>query len=216
MKYCEYCGKEIVKQYWESKKYFETKKYCSAKCFGAANHQKHLEREDVQKELELKRQRMERDKELSQYCRRDYVHPTYNTWKAMRARCNNPNNPCYKNYGGRGIKVCDEWDKDSLAFIRWALSHGWQEGLTLDRIDNNGDYTPENCRWITRQQQLLNRRSNRIMTLNGKSQTMKEWADELGINQQTLSNRINRQKWDDEKALTTPIDTSKIRIHKVR
>ena len=214
MKYCEYCGREIIKQPYESREYFKTKRYCSKVCYGNAIHKKHLEREDVQAELKRKEAALAHAAELSKYCNRGYTHPLYNAWKNMRRRCDNPNTKWYKNYGGRGIKVCEEWNADPLEFIHWALSNGWEQGLTLDRIDNNGNYEPNNCQWISRQDQLLNRRNNRVMTLNGKTQTMKEWADELGINPQTLSNRVNRQGWSDEKALTEPIDVSKIRVKK--
>ena len=211
MKLCEYCGKEITKYYYESSEYFSRKRFCSQKCYGLYVHKTHIEREDVQEKIKHREESIARAAELSKYCNRGHTHPLYNAWKNMRRRCDNPNTNFFKNYGGRGIRVCEEWDKDSLAFIHWALDNGWEQGLTLDRIDNNGDYCPENCRWISRAEQLLNRRNNRIMTLNGRSQTMKEWARELGINPQTLSNRVNRQKWSDEKALTTPIDESKIR-----
>ena len=73
-----------------------------------------------------------------------------NVLRQMKARCYNPNNPRYKRYGGRGIQICDEWKNDTSAFIGWALSHGYEHGLTIDRIDNDADYCPKNCRWITR------------------------------------------------------------------
>lgn len=212
MKICEYCGNEITKKNGYTESYYQSMRYCSPKCCGAARHQKYLERPEVQAELKRIAESVEHSKELSVYCQREHTHPIYNSWKGMRRRCGSPYATGYENYGGRGIKVCEEWDKDPLVFIHWALANGWEEGLTLDRIDNNGDYCPENCRWISRAKQLLNRRNNRIMTLNGKSQTMKEWADELGISPLTLSNRVNRHGWSDEKALTTPIDKSKIRI----
>lgn len=91
-------------------------------------------------------------------------HRLYNTWRQMNARCSNSKLPEYKHYGGRGITVCDEWEKSAKAFLDWADAHGWKEGLTLDRIDNNGNYCPENCRFADRHAQAMNRRHPIILT----------------------------------------------------
>jgi len=85
-------------------------------------------------------------------------HPLYAVWTAMRSRCHNANFHQYSDYGGRGIQVCPEWDASARVFIDWCLSHGWERGLTLDRRENSGNYSPDNCRFLTRHQQNHNRR----------------------------------------------------------
>lgn len=131
-------------------------------------------------------------------------HPVYRVWAAMLTRCENSNFSAYKNYGARGIKVCDEWH-DAKVFIDWALANGWQKGLTLDRINNGGNYEPDNCRWATRKENNRNKRNNRLITFDGKTQTMVEWADELNIPYYTLKHRISTYHWSIERALTEPI-----------
>lgn len=85
----------------------------------------------------------------------------YRTWVGMKQRCDNPNNPKYKRYGGRGIKVCDEW-RDIVNFQKWSLENGWSEGCSIDRIDNDGDYCPENCRWISVSKNSRKKRTTKI------------------------------------------------------
>ena len=108
----------------------------------------------------------------------------------MISRCYNQKDWHYKNYGGRGIVVCDEWH-DFYKFEEWAMSHGWAEGLTIDRIDNDGCYEPNNCRWADRYTQQNNTRQNRRYTYNGETKTMKQWADTIGISYYTLRNRLD-------------------------
>lgn len=108
----------------------------------------------------------------------------YKTYTAMKQRCYNQNNPAYIYYGSRGIKVCDEWtDKENgfENFYNWATSNGYQENLTLDRIDNNGNYEPSNCRWVTMEYQDNNKRNNRYITYKGETHTVAEWAKKANI-----------------------------------
>jgi len=136
--------------------------------------------------------------------RQGKIHPVYHIWSTMIQRCENPNDKRYKDYGGRGIKVYKAWH-DPAVFIDWALSHGWREGLTIDRIDNNGNYEPSNCRWVTRKEQARNKRSNRLITFNGKTQCLADWSRETGITCGTLWQRIYRFHWPIERALTEPV-----------
>lgn len=135
----------------------------------------------------------------------------YRIFNAMIERCSKPTTANYHNYGGRGIKVCDEWIGNYQAFCDWALNNGYKEGLEIDRINNNGNYEPSNCRWVTRKENSNNKRTNRFLTLNGETHTLTQWSEILNIKLPTLSSRI-RSGWDDAKILTTPINNSKSRI----
>ena len=104
----------------------------------------------------------------------------YRIWDAMRNRCNNPHNSGYRNYGGRGIAVCKEWD-DFAVFESWALSNGYAENLTIDRIDNNASYSPKNCVWHTQTQQMKNTRNSHFITIDGKSKCVIDWCFELHL-----------------------------------
>jgi hypothetical protein len=126
----------------------------------------------------------------------------YQIWADMKRRCENKNFEQYHYYGGRGIKVCDEWNS-FLVFQQWANLNGYRDDLTLDRIDPDGDYYPDNCRWATWEEQENNRRNNHLLTYNGKTQTISQWARETNIPKNTLLARINYLNWDIEKALTT-------------
>lgn len=140
--------------------------------------------------------------------RREKIHPIYWIWRAMLQRCENPNRKNYENYGFRGIKVCDEWHK-FIPFCDWALANGWQKGLQLDRINNNGNYEPGNCHWATPQENNRNKRNNRMITFVGKTQCLAAWADEIGIEYCILRARINRCRWPIERALTEPVKRRK-------
>lgn len=126
----------------------------------------------------------------------------YKVWGAMRSRCNNPDSQSYSLYGGRGIKVCDEWNSDYLTFYHWAIDNGYKIGLSIDRINVDGDYCPSNCRWVDHVIQGNNRRKNYIITYNGETHTMADWARITGVNYNTLSGRIRRYAWPIEDALS--------------
>ena len=106
----------------------------------------------------------------------------------MLSRCYNPKTPKFKNHGGRGIKVCDEWlgENGFINFVNWAMSNGYDEELTLDRIDNDGDYSPDNCRWADEETQHKNRRITLYIEYNGEKKTVQEWSKELGISENTI------------------------------
>ena len=128
----------------------------------------------------------------------------YNVWRNIHQKCLNPNNPSYKYYGGRGISVCTEWLNDFVVFQKWAESNGYKPGLTIDRIDNNGNYTPDNCRWVTMKEQSVNKRNVMIIEYNGKSQAITEWSKELGFKRGVLESRIKDHGWPIDEALSTP------------
>ena len=126
-------------------------------------------------------------------------HKLYKTWRNMKSRCSNPNATKYSIYGGRGIKVCDEWNNNYMAFYNWSINNGWKPELSIDRINENGNYEPTNCRWADAVTQNNNLRSNHNVTYNGRTQSVYAWAKELGINKKTLSERI-RRGWPIERA----------------
>lgn len=127
----------------------------------------------------------------------------YTIWARMRQRCRNPRYNRASSYYKKGVTVCEEWT-DYLAFREWAYSNGYRDGLSIDRIDNDGNYCPENCRWATSKEQANNRSSNHRVAFNEEILTIREWAARLGIAESTLSSRLSRG-WDVERALTTPV-----------
>ena len=133
----------------------------------------------------------------------------YGIWSDMRLRCYDEKNIAYHRYGGRGITICDEWKNDIKAFYDWAMANGYKDSLTIDRIHNDGNYCPENCRWATVKEQASNRRSNILVTHNGKTQTMKEWANEVGIPYKVVWARVQKLGWSAERALTDPVKKGK-------
>lgn len=137
--------------------------------------------------------------------RRKWKNPsstrTYFSWRSMRSRCVSENHPAWKNYGGRGISVCDKWLNDYDAFFEDMGER--PDGKTLERLDVNKGYCPENCVWATHREQGRNKRTNRFLTHNGKTMCLSEWADFLGIGNDTLFRRINVYKMPLEKALSS-------------
>lgn len=124
----------------------------------------------------------------------------YRIWTYMRRRCNDSRDKDFNSYGARGIKVCEAWNKNYLAFRDWALANGYDDKLTLDRVDYNGDYSPCNCRWVTVKEQNNNKRSNRLVTYKGVTLTVAQWAEKLGIERHALLYRLNN--WTVEEAFT--------------
>lgn len=124
----------------------------------------------------------------------------YRIYKCMKTRCYNKNRNDYKYYGGRGIVICDEWLNDFMAFYYWSINNGYDDTLTIDRIDVDGNYEPSNCRWATQKQQCNNYSRNILITYNGKTQNMRQWADELCIKQHTIACR-HRKGWSDKECL---------------
>lgn len=129
----------------------------------------------------------------------------YRIYNGMKTRCYNPNSDSYKYYGARGVSICSEWLNDFSAFKEWALSHGYREDLTIERLDVNGDYTPDNCTWATYKIQANNMRSNHLATIDGVTKNLTEWAEYYGINIKTVRDRLLRG-WDLISALTVSPD----------
>ena len=123
----------------------------------------------------------------------------------MLRRCHDPKNKGYKDYGARGITVCDEWRNDCCIFYKWARDNGYNETLQLDRIDNNKGYSPDNCRWVTPLENSYNKRNTRKVMYKGEVHTLLEWEAITGISKIVLADRIFKYKWTAERALTTPV-----------
>lgn len=125
----------------------------------------------------------------------------YRTWAGMKQRCYNPKASHYRHYGGRGIKICDEWLYDFRSFYDWAMGNGYQENLSIDRIDNDKGYYPENCRWVPMSVQLGNRSNSLHITVNGQTKELKEWCKQFGVKYHKAYIRIRRDRWTPEEAL---------------
>lgn len=127
-------------------------------------------------------------------------------WVGMKQRCTNPRKRAYKDYGGRGITVCPEWQNDYRAFRDWSITHGYESMLSIDRIDNNGPYSPDNCRWIPLPDQARNKRSSRFFTCFGETKILADWMRDprCAVNGKALARRL-KLGWPFAKAITTPI-----------
>lgn len=178
-KVCKRCGKEYTKYVSLAKKQWEKRKYCSRECSG--NYIKTHGYSD---------------------------HRLYKVWQGIKSRCYNKNNKHYKNYGGRGIKVCDEWLSSPKSFVDWAIENGAQVGLDIDRINNDGNYEPSNCRFVTREVNCKNKRD--VSIFNGE--TMIDASKRLGGAPALVQQRIVILGWSIEDAFTIPKTKSRIKI----
>lgn len=133
----------------------------------------------------------------------------YGIWNGIKQRCYNPNRQKFASYGGRGITMCDEWRNDFKTFYDWAMTHGYTDELSIDRIDVNGNYEPSNCQWVTVQEQAYNKTTSVTLTYNGETKTIAEWAKVKGLKTVTLWVRLYRYNWSIEKALATPSKAQK-------
>lgn len=138
----------------------------------------------------------------------------YTTWSGMKQRCYDTKCESYKNYGQRGIRICDEWRYDFLAFEKWSLENGASKNLTIDRIDNNGDYCPNNCRWVDMETQANNTRQNRRIAYNGEVHTLAQWSRIVGISADVIRNRIDKHRYSIAEALGY-VEHKKVN-HKIR
>ena len=142
----------------------------------------------------------------------------YRLWIGIKTRCYNPNRKGFYLYGGRGIKMCSEWKKDFLSFREWALNNGYDENAprgeyTIDRIDVNSDYSPENCRFISMKEQANNRRKTTFITYRGETKTMSEWCEIYNLKINTAHKRI-KMGWDLDKVFNTPVNQKYARYGK--
>lgn len=128
----------------------------------------------------------------------------YEIWSDLKRRCSNPNHRAFDRYGGRGIKFCAEW-AEFLPFYVWSVANGYSETLTIERVDNDGDYCPENCRWATRKDQANNKSITVFYELDGVKYTLPQLCEKCGISYGTLYTRINKHGWSVKAAITTPV-----------
>lgn len=152
--------------------------------------------------LQEEKRRISKNKKYPQLIYDKSTKRLLNIYRSMINRCYNKNTNRYIDWGGRGIKVCDDWRYEFINFYNWAIKNGYQDNLSIDRIDNNGNYEPDNCRWTTNKVQARNSSKNHFIVYNNKKLCIAEWAEITGLTARTILLRL-RRKWSIEKALTT-------------
>jgi hypothetical protein len=140
-----------------------------------------------------------------------HTHIHY-VWIGMKQRCYNINHKNYQHYGGRGIIICEEWKNSFENFYNWAINNGYNDNLSIDRIDVNGNYEPINCRWVDMKTQQNNKRNNHNVEIDGEIHTIAEWSKLNNIDTHTISSRVHRNHWDPIDAVTIPVGLSKEEI----
>jgi hypothetical protein len=116
----------------------------------------------------------------------------YNIWQGMRSRCNSETNPAYPKYGGRGIKVYENWLNDFQNFYDWAMENSYQENLSIERLNNDGNYEPSNCKWATSKEQNNNKSNNVVIEIDGEKKNLIEWSKSTGVHRSTIYRRLKR------------------------
>lgn len=132
-------------------------------------------------------------------------HPIFNVFKKMKDRCYNPKHESYKDYGGRGIIICDLWKNNFTEFYNWCIKNNWQKGLQIDRVNNDGNYEPSNCQITTPKINSVNKRNTIRLTYNGRTMALSQWCEELGLEHETMRYRIIKKNMTPEQAFNTPI-----------
>lgn len=135
-----------------------------------------------------------------------YKTRLYTIWVNIKSRCNRETATGFQYYGGKGIKICEEWSTNFINFYNWSMNNGYSDDLTIDRIDVNGNYEPSNCRWVSKKEQANNKTTNHYITYNGETKTISQWSSITGISQNVILQRLERYKWSVERALTEPLN----------
>lgn len=153
----------------------------------------------------LKEIASERGKSSLKYNKEATSSRLYSIWHGMKCRCNTKTSGSYNRYGKRGVRVCEEWNNDFIPFYNWAIENGYSDGLTIDRIDTNGDYKPSNCRWVDYIVQANNRRTSVYLSYNGETHTVSEWSRILNVKNSVIYRR-RKKGWSDEEIISILIN----------